>query len=441
MRRNKYVDENGNPIDYGYESKKPLLYFFFIFSVIIPLILIGLIIYTVINNNTCHEVYDTIKNASYKYLKENKNLPENEGDHVNVKMNDLYEHSYLTKGQTEGNKCTGKIKVTKYENDYIYTLDIGSCDKCSVSKRYKNWGSESSYYNRSKQIVDVIPQYNIYDRQVGVTEWSRYYDEDELAKKTSKYGVRLPKDKEDMPEVPSGSEIAEVQKENKTFYSYSDKSWKWYDIVGDYSDFASEQPSGYAFRDDDTEKYTEYTNYSLNYPEEHEYREIKKVTGYRYYYVDEHGKKIYANNGNYTIQDEVDLDLYTERDEDSASMYSYRDKVWRWYNGPKRKYSSYRKTMPAGYNYRDDELYSLDASSEWSEESKLTPESKSYRVEKSKVMTRFRYAYEILSLKILDENLPKKDFENATNMTLNEIRKNDSYKLDITYKFRYRDAK
>ncbi len=441
MRRNRYVDENGNPINYGFEGKKPLLNFFFIFSIIIPLILIGLIIYTVVNNNYCHGIYDKIKEASYNYLDDNKKLPENEGDYTTVQMDELYEHSYITKGQTANKKCTGKVKITKYEDDYIYTLDVNNCDKCSVNKRYKNWSSESNYYNSGKTIVDVVPYYNIYDRQVGVTEWSDYYDEEELTKKVSKYGVRLPKDKDEMPEEPEGSEIVEVQKEERTFYSYSDKSWKWYDIVGDYSDFYSEQPSGYDYKDEDTQKYTEYTNYSLNYPEEHDYRDIRRERGYKFYYVDENGEKVYANNGNYTVEDDVDLDVYTERDEETATMYSYRDKVWRWYNGQKREYSSYRKTQSEDYPYRDDELYSLDSYSSWSESSSLTPENESYRVEQTKVMTRYRYVYEILSLKILDENLTKKEFEKTTNMTLDEVRNNENYKLEVTYKFKYRDAK
>ncbi len=441
MKQNRYVDEKGNPINYGFEGKKPLLNFFFIFSIIIPLILIGLIIYTVISNNYCHEIYDKIKDASYKYLQDNDDLPENEGDFAQVQMDDLYEYSYITEEQTASEKCTGTVKITKYENDYIYTLDVNNCDKCSVNKRYKSWGSEVSYYNSSKTIVDVIPYYNIYDRQVGVTEWSDYYDEEELSTTVSEYGVRLPEDTEDMPEEPSGSEIVEVQTEEKTFYRYSDKSWKWYNIIGDYSDFYSEQPSGYAYKDENTQKYTEYTSYSLNYPEEYDYREIKRARGYKFYYVDDNGNKVYANNGNYTVEDDVDLDVYTEREDEYATMYSYRDKVWRWYNGEQRKYSSYRKTASEDYPYRDDELYSLDSYSSWSEESSLTSENESYRVEESKVMTRYRYVYEILSLKILDEDLTKEDFEEKVNMTLDQIRNNESYKLEVSYKFRYRDAK
>ena len=440
MRRNEYVDEQGNPIDYSFVNKKPLLNFFFVFSVILPLVLIGFIIYTVVNNNYCHEIYDNIKDSTYNYLKEEKLLPEYSGDYVYVKLNDLYEHSYITPGKTANKKATGRVKVTKVEDDYIYTLDVGNCDKCSISKRYKNWGSETNNYNSSATVIDVIPYYNIYDREVNTTEWSDYYDQEELKKKVSKYGVRMPKEQDNLPEVPNGTNVVEVQKEDKTFYRYSDKSWKWFDIIGNYSGFYSEQPSGYSNKDESTKKNTEYTAWSLNYPEEHEYRSIKKATAYKFYYVDDNGQKVYANNGKYTVEEDVDLDLYTERDEESTTMYSYRDEVWRWYNGTKRKYSSFRNNQPNGYPYRDDDLYQLGSYSGWAEESSLTPENQEYRVEETKIMSRYRYVYETLSLPLYESAMKKSEFEKKVGRDLEDIRLDENYKVEVTYKYKYRDA-
>lgn len=440
MRRNEYVDEQGNPIDYSFTSKKPILNLFFIIGTILPLILVGFIIYTVVNNNYCQEIYGNIETASYNYLKEEKKLPEYSGDHVYVKLDDLYEHSYLTPGKTANTRATGRVKVTKVEDDYIYTLDIGNCDKCSVSKRYKNWGSETSSYDSSKTIVDVVPYYNIYDREVNTTKWSDYYDQEEIKKKVSKYGVRLPKDQSHLPEVPDGTNIVEVQKEDKTYYRHSDKSWKWYDIVGDYSGFYSEQPSGYSNKDEYTKKDTEYTEWSLNYPEEHDYRTIRSATGYKFYYIDENDQKVYANNGKYTVEEDVDLDIYTETDEETTTMYSYSDKVWRWYNGDRRRYSGYRNSQPEDYPYRDDELFQLGSYSSWKEESSLTPENESYRVEETKIMSRYRYVYETLSLPLYDEALTKAEFEEKVGRSLEDIRQDENYKVEVTYKYKYRDA-
>ncbi len=440
MRRNEYVDEQGNPIDYSFTSKKPILNLFFIIGTILPLVLVGFIIYTVVNNNYCHEIYGNIETATYNYLNEEKKLPEYSGDHIYVKLDDLYEHSYLTPGKTANTRATGRVKVTKVEDDYIYTLDVNNCDKCSVSKRYQNWSGETSSYDSSKTIVDVVPYYNLYDREVNTTEWSDYYDQENIKKKTSKYGVRMPKDQSQLPNVPEGTNIVEVQKEDKTFYRYSDKSWKWYDIVSNYSDFYSEQPSGYQHKDANTEKNTEYTEWSLNYPEEHDYRTIRRTTGYKYYYVDDNGQKVYTNNGKYTVEGEVDLDVYTERDEEGATMYSYSDKVWRWYNGTRRNYSGYMHEQPSGRPYRDDGLYILGNYSSWDEDSLLTHENESYRVEETKIMSRYRYVYETLSLPLYEEALTKAEFEEATGRSLEDIRQDENYKVEVTYKFKYRDA-
>lgn len=441
MKVEKYVDENGEVIDYGFESKKPLLAIFFVIGTIIPLILVGIIIYKVFNNNYCHDIYAIIEKSSYDYLKDNNKLPEFEGDFTSVKLDLLYDHSYLSKNNTANKQCTGKVKITKYKDDYIYTLDVNNCDKCSVNKRYKGWSLETPVYKKNQKIVDVVSYYNIYDRQVSVTEWSDVYDQEEISKKKSKYGVRLPIEKDKLPEVPEGSDIVNIEKEDITYYRYSDKRWKWYDIVGNYSGFFSEQPEGFAYKDDATKRNTEYTEYSLNYPEEYEYRTIRSARGYKFYYLDENGQKVYANSGKYAIEDDVDLDVYTEREEEYATMYSYSDEVWRWYNGPKRKYSSFKVTKPEGFNYKDEELFTLSSYSSWNTESKLTAENQTYRSEEKKVMTRYRYVYEFVSLKLLDENLKKSEFENQVNQTIEEVRKNDNYKLDVEYKFKYRKAK
>lgn len=439
MKRNKYVDDNGETINYGFESKKPILTILFVIGTVVPLILVGFIIYTVICNNYCHNIYKKIETASYNYLKNTKKLPKYAGDNITVKMDDLYSHSYLNKVDTADKKVTGNVKVTKYKKEYIYTLNINNCGKCSIKTRYGKWSSETSLY-KNKWIVDVIPYFNVYDRQVGMSQWSRMYDDDELEKKSSKYKVRLPKE-EELPEIPEGSNIMDVETEEVTYYRYSDKSWKWYDIVGDYSDFYSERPNGFTNKDEDTLKYTEYTDYSLDYPEEYDYRTIKSQTGYKFYYIDDSGKKIYANSGKYAIEEDVDQSVYNERDDKSATMYSYSDKTWRWYNGQKRSYSSYKSLKPDGYNYKDEDLYSLDDFSSWNVYSYLTEDSKSYRTEEEKVMTRFRIKYEILSLKVFNDALKKDEFENAMNKKIKNIRKDETYKLEVNYKFRYKNVK
>ena len=55
-------------------------------------------------------------------------------------------------------------------------------------------------------------------------------------------------------------------------------------------------------------------------------------------------------------------------------------------------------------------------------------------------MTRFRIQYEILSLKVLDKSLNHSDFEKRIKMSIPAFASNENYKLEVTYKFRYKKA-
>ena len=55
-------------------------------------------------------------------------------------------------------------------------------------------------------------------------------------------------------------------------------------------------------------------------------------------------------------------------------------------------------------------------------------------------MTRFRIEYEILSLKVLDTPLNHSDFEEKVKMSVPEFATNENYKLEVTYKFKYRKS-
>lgn len=437
MKRASYVDQSGNPIDYTFQSKKIFLRIFFVIGTIVPLVLIGFIIYTMVENNKCNSVYESIKSAALEYLRSEDKIPVVNGESVNVNIGNLYTSDYLESANTNNLRCNGKVKVTKYDSELVYTLDVNSCDVCSVANRYGDWSSELSYYPSDKTIVDVIPYYNYYDRQINTTDWSGYYEQNEIKKKESKYGVRLPKDESEMPEIPTEGEIVEVQTEDILNYRYKDKTWLWYDIVGDYSDFSSEQPEGYANRDDATRIFTEWSEYSQNYPEEKEYREIQRVTGYKVYY-EEDGEKVYANHGNYVSLNDIDESVYNQRDSDTTDLYRYRDEMWRWYNGTKRRYSSYRSVQPDGYIYRDDDTMTETGYSSWSEKSSLTPENENYRTEETKTLTRYRYVYEILSLPVLNEPVTKEEFLKEIDMTVPEFAGLEEYKLEVTYHFKYR---
>ena len=209
MKRASYVDNQGNPIDHNFESKKAILNIFFIIGTILPLVLIGFIIYTAVQNSNCNKVYEEVKTATLEYLKDKDKVPTVEGEDVTISIDKLYSGKYLSDLRTNNMICSGSVKTTKYKNGYIYTLNLTNCNVCTTDSRYGKWSGELTYYPNNKPIVDVIPYYNYYERQIVLTDWSKYYDKEELSKEKSKYGVKLPADENDsgMPLVPEEGNI------------------------------------------------------------------------------------------------------------------------------------------------------------------------------------------------------------------------------------------
>lgn len=439
MKRRTYVDSAGNEINQTLEQRRPLLKLFFIVGTVVPLIMMGMIIYKVAENNKCITVYNNVKTATKQYLENRNNFPKIEGESTTVSISKLYRDT-LNSTSTLNIMASGNVKVTKYKENYVYTIELKNCSVCSTDKRYSSYSNEQNNYP-NKQIVDVIPYYNYYNRQQNVTNFSNYFEEDELSDEVSEYGIKLPLDKEKLPEIPKEGTITNIESESTYYYRYREKTWKWYDIIGDYSDYSSEKPDGYRNKDENTENYTNWSEYTLNYPEEKSYREIQKETGYKFYYENENGKKIYYNDGNYADKDEVNTEKYNKTDDETAPIYRYRDKVWRWYNGNKRTYSRYHATSPEGMPYKDEATEILGSPTSWSEESYVDSSNSEYRVEEKKPMTRFRIDYEFLTLKAFETPLKKEEFEAKVGQSLEEFSKREDVKLEVTYKFRYRKAK
>lgn len=440
MKRMTYVDKEGNQVNLSLERKKPLLRFLFVVGNILPIIVIGFLIYTVVINGKCTKIYDKIKEASLSYMKDQSETPTVEGQSTNINISDLYEGQYLKSSDTNDTRCSGIVKITKYKDTFVYTLDVKKCNECSTNQKYKDWTSLQTAYPRNKAIIDVAAYYNYYERQLDTTKWSKYYDEDELSDETSKYGIKLPLDEEDLPKAPKEGSVYNIENDTIYYYRYRDRSWKWYDIEGNYSGFSSERPDGFANKDEDSEIYSPWSEYSTNYPEEKSYRTIDSTTGYKFYYENKQGKKIYYNSGKYTPSEEVNTKKYDKREEETYTLYKYRDKMWRWYNGQKRKYSSYSSRMPSNKPFKDAETEQLGSASSWESERHVTAENQEYRIEEKKLMTRFRIQYEILSMEVLKNPLEIKEFEKKTKMSLLEFNSREDKKLSVSYKFKYRKS-
>ena len=438
MKRMKYVDNSGNTTDIAFESKKPFLYALLAVNILVPLIVVCLIIYKMSINSTCNKVYENIKRAAKAYSEELGELPSVEGEYTIVNISDLYAEGYLNSADTNNSVCSKEVKIMRYEGKYLYTIDTENCGKCSISQKYSGWSNFQNRYPQGRAIVEAIPYYNYVDLEHNTTAWSKYYDESELSDEESEYGIKLPLDEEKLPEIPKEAEINSIEADTTYYYRYVDKKWKWYDQELDYSEFSSEKPEGYEKKDEDTEITTQWSEYSQDYPEDKEYRDIDKKTGYKFYYLTKSNKKIYYNNGKYSVSSEVNTKKYDKKDEDTTLLYRYRDKKWRWYNGQKRRYSMFNHTGSERTPIKDAQIELVENPTSWSTERMIDEQSEGYRIEESKLMTRFRIKYDIASLPILKNPITKNKLEEKLGKNLIEIASDESKKISVTYKYRYR---
>ena len=437
MIRETYVTEDGQKTDYRKVYIKRYVIILIAIVVIVLIAFIYMILKQSSQNTFCKEMRSKIKEAALKYVEKEELMPEIDGEYVSVSLDDLVKENYISKEDITVKESTGSadITITKYNEEYIVTVDLENAEYCSTLS--KSWGKETSEYNKNKDVVEVVAYYNYRTKETNYTKWSNEVKEEDLNEEEDKtYQILLPKDEKKLPTVPTEAEVVDIEMKKNVYYQYQDKKWKYYDIAGDYTNFFSaEKPDGYENYDNNTLRYTEWSEFSLNYPEEKSYRKIETRVGYRWYYMD--GKnKVYYNNGNYAV--EVDDEKYDQKEEESVKMYRYRDREYRWYNGKKRKYSTYYSTLPKSYTYRDDELFTYTSWTALSEKSNLTSENSAYRTEREVYRYQYRMKYNVYSLDIFEEDLTLDEFLKATDSTLEDIMANEDYDVEISFKFRYK---
>lgn len=433
----RYVNEDGTPyVKKEIDKKKIMMIGAIILIVIFLVLIITNLVTKAKKNNACDKMENTLLDAAYKYASEKKLLPNVGGESIKVSSSDLLKEDYITNSDLtyEEEVGTATITITKYKEEYIKSVEIENCGYCT--SRYKDWGKETDKYDEDKHVVDVQATYNYYDRATYYTKYTDYIESSEVSAKKSKYGTYLPKNEDILPEIPSTGVVVTIEQEQKTYYSYRDKKWRYYQNNNcAYSAFSSEQPAGYKEKDKRTVKYSEWSKWSINYPDEKDYRHIERTTGYRWYYK-EGGEKIYYNSGEYTP--EQPSPKYTERERKSVTMYRYRDEMWRWRNDCDRKYTSLTSRQTERYPYRDEETLEYTNWTSWRDESTVTSENSYYREQREDQHSRYRIKYDIYSLIKLDESLSKEDFEKKMGRSLDEIANDPTIALEITYIFRYK---
>ena len=290
--------------------------------------------------------------------------------------------------------------------------------------------------DNAKKIIEVIPYYNYYEVSVYNSEWTKWLESNLITKENEKYEITLPEEKL-LPTIPEEAVIVRYEKEEKTYYSYRDKQYRFYrDNGGTYSEYAKEQPTGYSTRDNSTEIETEWSDWTLDYPEKKSYRTITSTKGYRWYY-EENGKKYYWNSGIYTP--EQPDEKYNKKENKTVTMYRYKDKLWRWYNGKKRDYTGFRTEPYSIYTTKDTGYSKYSSWSSFKDYSTINETNKSYREEQTDQYSRYRIVYQMKTFLKLDKYISKQEFEQHMNTTVPELIKNENILIDIKYKFKYRN--
>lgn len=398
--------------------------------------IVGIIAYNVSRSSACNKVEDLILKQVELYAKNNGLLPTVEGESITLNIDDVFAEETL-KPMLKENICSGTVKITKYKEEYIKTYDITNCDYCSTNTRYKNWSKETDKKPSSKVLTDVIPYYNYYEISYYHSAWTKWISEDEIGEVDKTYHVALPINDDIIPKIPDEATIIEYEKEDATWYSYRDKRWKYYkDNGGTYSGLSSEQPAGYANKDTSTEMKTEWSPWSLDYPEKKSYRTITTTTGYRWYYMDG-DKKIYWESGNYSPTQPNEK--YDKREKETVIMYRYQDRMWKWYNGKKRNYSGFTSNPSSNvYKNRDNDLFEYTTWSNYTAESKIDQSNSWYREQQTKTYSRYRISYSMKSFLKLNQYVSKTEFEKTLQATVPELIKRTDLQIDIHYKFKYR---
>lgn len=445
MKQEGYVNKSGEPIVHKQiDPKKAGIIAGFILLIVLIIIFIGITVQKSNKNKTCNAIEKAYADAAMGFAREKNMLPTVETEQITLSGDELVKLGRVSKEDItlKENECHAKITIINHKIDdkteYIKNVTLTNCGYCTTEERYGDY-KESSKLPKGNVIIELVPTFNYYETKEHYSKWTKYYTQDNIEeKKDKKYGVALLKNEDLMPTVPEVAHITKIEKEDKTYYHYRDRKWKYYKNPNvDYSGYSSVQPSGYTKKDNASLRKTDWSKWSLSYPETASYRTIKSSVGYRWYYKKD-GKKIYWNSGEY--YPEQPAEMYTEK-EKKATMYSYSDSQWRWYNGTTtRGYTSYTSESSKNYPYRDEENTMMSNWSMWKEQSSKTPENSFYREEETEVRSRYRIVYDVYSLLKLNEFVSKDEFVKLTGKPYVEFYNTPNIKVEVKYKYKYRKA-
>lgn len=372
------------------------------------------------HKNTCLDIYNQIATITDAYLEENDLYPKLNGKSITLELSNMTNSVVFKKNTIEGS-----VTYTKYNDKYIKTFNLINASYCTT----KEFKKKTEYDENKNMKVEVL--FNYQEVTHYNSKWTDWYPSSKISDSQTN-GVNLPIESKHLPTIPDTAVITEYVKEDKTYYSYRDKKWKWYKYDVKYSDFSTTALKGYPNKDTNTLLKTESSEWSLDYPEEFSYRHIQTKKGYQWYKMD--GKtKIYWENGAYSP---IKPGEEYSKEKGGVNMYSYYDDTYRWYNNNKRGYTSYySSTKPYDYKYRDDSLYTYTSWSSFSDTSKVDSSNKSYREEKTDTYSRYLIKYDMYSYNVFTNPVTLEELEEKIGKSYEEIVNDDGIKLDVIFNF------
>ena len=437
LHAEKYVNDDGTPYVSDKDPVKTLRAVGIFLLVVFIIIIIYFFVRSITRNNRCYNIESKILDAGFNYAKQKKVLPVINGEKVTIKLNEFSKKVDLPDSELtiDDEKCDAEVTYTKYNNTYVKSINLKGCGYCASNKRYTKKTGSTSKYDPRKHNVKVVTTYNYYTRESYYTEYTDYMESAKVKKKESKkYHVYLPKDKNELPDTPEDAHVVAIEQEVMKYYRYRDKQWLFYEKNNpNYSAYSSEKPKGYAYKDEESVKNSKLSKWTLNYPDEKEYRTIEATVAYRWYYK-KGRKKIYYNNGAYTI--DPPSKKYKRYDK-TANMYRYYDEQWRWYNGQERDYCGYDSTPSEYCTHKDEDTLDHTEWSGWEPDSYLNPSNASYREQQEDIYSRYRIKYEIHSFPIMKNYVDKKEIEAKIGKPIADIVSDEHIGLQYDYKFIY----
>lgn len=403
---------------------------------VVGIVVFVLVVVWLVNNEKnkeCINLHDILEEYVILYLSSKEQLPNIYNPVVNLDISEVKSAGFINESEfsLNGFNCEGDVKVTFIGDMYLVTPNLTNCDYCTTDTKYGDFVDAGSVLP-NKEIVDVKVTYNYVTKTTNYTPFSNYYTPSELEKNPfdSTDDVRFGNISDDAKNVI-------IIKDDKNYYGYYDKQWRFYKNDVAYSGFSSVAVGQYVNIDYMTQIETEYSQWTVNAIEEASYRTIQSSVGYRWYKtVDK--QKVYYEGGMYLPKSDGP-EGYTMDDKDSANVYRYKDKMWKWYANDKRIYSSYVSVAPSGYIYKDEDLVQMSALKGYYEESQVDITNSYYRTEVIEVRSRFRLQYDLYSFDIMPSYVDASEFLMASGgLSMEDVYIDEGYDLVAKYEYFYR---